>query len=69
MPGMGGEGFYRMLQEQDPALLETLIFASGDIVSASIRDFLQRANRPVLAKPYELKELAALLQEVLADTS
>lgn len=65
MPGMGGQGFHQTIKERHPELLDTLIFASGDIVSPSTRAFLEETHRPTLAKPYELAELKAVIEGML----
>jgi two-component system NtrC family sensor kinase len=67
MPGMGGEMFYERLRAHRPDLLTTLIFTSGDVASRDTHEFLQRTGRPVLAKPYELPELKALVDRVSAE--
>lgn len=67
MPGMGGQGFHQTIQEEHPALLNTLIFTSGDIVSPSTRAFLEGTHRPTLAKPYELGELKAAVEGTIED--
>jgi two-component system, NtrC family, sensor kinase len=64
MPGIGGAGFYRKLQEIRPELLDRLIFASGDISSGVTHEFLRMTGRPVLAKPFPLTELTAAIREV-----
>lgn len=65
MPGMGGEGFYRTLQDRHPSLVGSLMFASGDIVTPSTHDFLQATGRPMLAKPYALSELETMVRETI----
>jgi two-component system NtrC family sensor kinase len=67
MPGMGGEQFYERLRANRPDLVTALIFTSGDVASRDTHEFLQRAGRPVLAKPYELPELKALVDRVSAE--
>jgi len=67
MPGMGGEQFYERLRAQRPDLVNTLIFTSGDVASRDTHEFLQRTGRPVLAKPYELPELKAIVDRVSAE--
>jgi signal transduction histidine kinase/ActR/RegA family two-component response regulator len=57
MPGMSGVEFYRQLQERAPAMAERLIFMSGDTSSSQSYDFLLSSGRPLLSKPFTLKEL------------
>jgi CheY-like chemotaxis protein len=61
MPGVGGEGLYAWIRAEQPGLLERLLFMSGDLLSPRTEAFLERANRPVLAKPFTLAALRAAL--------
>lgn len=65
MPGVSGEDLYRYVQSERPELVSRLIFTSGDVASYDAHKFLEQTNRPVLAKPYELASLNAILCEVL----
>jgi two-component system NtrC family sensor kinase len=66
MPGMGGREFYQELQLAAPALVDRLLFISGDTTSRATRDFLRQAGRPLLSKPFTPNDLyhaiAALTQ-------
>ncbi len=68
MPGMGGEGFYEELRRTRPEMLERLVFASGDLISAETRRFLSGVDRPVLAKPYGIQDLKVVLERVARET-
>jgi signal transduction histidine kinase len=57
MPGMGGREFYHELQLAAPTLIGRLLFISGDITSATTRDFLQQSGRPLLNKPFTPNDL------------
>jgi len=41
-----------------------VVFTTGDSISARTRDRLQRADRPVLRKPFNLEELREMLDRV-----
>lgn len=41
-----------------------IVFTTGDSISLHIRDALQRADRPVLRKPFSLDELREMLERV-----
>jgi PAS domain S-box-containing protein len=64
MPGMSGEEFFGRLREVRPDLVDTVVFTSGDVASRDTHEFLQRAGRPVLAKPYELAELKTVVDRI-----
>jgi two-component system, NtrC family, sensor kinase len=63
MPGLSGEGLYRRWREERPDLAERVIFATGDTVTASTGGFLQSTGQPVLEKPYDLAQLAAIIED------
>ncbi|HEX8463220.1 MAG TPA: ATP-binding protein, partial [Abditibacterium sp.] len=52
MPAVGGPTFFEILQTTRPDLLPRVIFVTGDTMSSSTQEFLQRAGRPVLPKPF-----------------
>lgn len=65
MPGMGGEGLYRWIEQNRPELRRTLIFSSGDRAAPGTHHFLEETGCPVLPKPYELSELGVKLAEII----
>ena len=64
MPGLGGEALYRELCQDDPYHASRVVFVTGDLQSEAARRFFAEAGRPVIAKPFELDELAAVLASV-----
>ena len=48
-------------------LASRLVFSSGDLLSPEFAAFLTEAGRPVLPKPFDLSELARIVEEVYAD--
>jgi signal transduction histidine kinase/FixJ family two-component response regulator len=62
MPGMSGEDLFQRWQRERPAAAVRVIFATGDIVSAAPSAFLYATGQPVLAKPYDLEQLALLVE-------
>jgi PAS domain S-box-containing protein len=65
MPGMSGHEFYRRLQGESSPAIERLIFMTGDVLSPEASRFLQEAGRPVLSKPFALKDLMEVLAQVV----
>ena len=65
MPAVGGPTFFEILQTTRPDLLPRVVFVTGDTVSRSTQEFLGRAKRPVLAKPFDPERLRALVNELL----
>lgn len=63
IPTLSGIELYRWLQKAKPELARNVIFTTGDIMSGETPDFLQQANRPVLAKPFTPSELRAIIRQ------
>jgi DNA-binding response OmpR family regulator len=64
MPRFSGSDLHRWLQRNRPGAVERLVFSSGDVMSPEVAVFLERAQRPVLPKPFDLKELGRIVDEV-----
>ncbi len=69
MPVMDGIALHAALRRTAPALLERLVFASGDIVSPEVAALMQGTRCRVLEKPFELKALAEEADRLLASRS
>jgi two-component system NtrC family sensor kinase len=64
MPGMSGHEFYRRLQAASSPAISRLVFMTGDVLSPEASRFLQEAARPVLSKPFTLRDLTDTLAQV-----
>lgn len=64
MPGMSGHEFYRRLQASNSPAINRLVFMTGDVLSPEASRFLQEAARPVLSKPFTLRDLTDTLAQV-----
>jgi CheY-like chemotaxis protein len=62
MPGMSGIELHERLAAQRPGILSRIIYATGDTASPETAAFLARVERPVLEKPFELSQLASLVE-------
>ena len=69
MPGLSGREVYQWVSVSRPDLLGRLVFASGDIASPETAAFLSSSSRPVLEKPFELAELAAVVAQVRGEVA
>jgi two-component system NtrC family sensor kinase len=65
MPAVGGPTFFEILQTIRPDLLPRVMFVTGDTVSPSTQEFLRRAGRPMLTKPFDPERLRAVVTENL----
>lgn len=65
MPVMNGAELHQAAKELKPETAGRFIFISGDTVNEDTRDYLAGIDNPALSKPFSLKELQQLLQQVL----
>jgi signal transduction histidine kinase/CheY-like chemotaxis protein len=63
MPGLSGAGVYDALVRQAPQLLGRLVFVTGDPGSSEVASFVARCRAPIVAKPFEPRELLGRLRE------
>ena len=64
MPRCSGPELYRWLLDNRPDAARRVVFSSGDAESPESAVFLRETRRPVLSKPFELGQLARLIDEV-----
>jgi CheY-like chemotaxis protein len=64
MPRLSGRDFYEWLACARPDAALKLVFSTGDVLSSEFAEFLSEAGRPLLPKPFELRELARIVEEV-----
>jgi two-component system NtrC family sensor kinase len=61
MAEVGGREFYDALVRERPELARRVVFATGDTVREDVVLFLETTGRPLLRKPFTLKELRSVL--------
>ncbi len=64
MPGLNGVDLHDRLAELRPAILERIIFSTGDTVSEEVADIIGKTRCLVLQKPFALSELLKTVQRV-----
>jgi two-component system NtrC family sensor kinase len=64
MPDLGGEALYREMLDRDARHARRVVFVTGDLQSNAAQRFLIEAGRPVIGKPFQLDDLAAVLASV-----
>ena len=67
MPGVSGVALHDRLASQRPELLDRLVIATGDVVSADAAAFVARTRCVVLEKPFEPSALDAMLRAIVAE--
>ncbi|MGH7522297.1 MAG: hybrid sensor histidine kinase/response regulator [Gemmatimonadales bacterium] len=64
MPGMSGGEFLDRLRREHPAMVQRLIFTTGDTFASDTSKILNDSGVPSLVKPYDFAKLETLLHEV-----
>lgn len=67
MPDGGARALCAWLERHHPALLRRTIWLTGGASSSEAREFLSAQSRPVLKKPFALRELDDLVSEILGE--
>ncbi len=61
MPDVDGKTFYTEVQSRWPALLDRIVFCTGDVVNPRTQSFLQELGCRYVTKPFKVEELLTLL--------
>ena len=69
MPEVDGPTVYEAVQALQPALLPRLVMTTGDVTSEAASRFLSGLATPVLEKPFELADVAALCERLRAEAA
>ena len=64
-PVISGSQLYEYLEKERPELTSKVIFATGDSLNRSTKEFLDRVNRPFLTKPYSPAQLKSLILQTI----
>jgi len=64
MPGMSGAEFLQGLRREHPAMVNRLIFTTGDTFATDTSSLLRDAGVPSLVKPYDFSKLESVIREV-----
>ena len=64
MPGMSGGEFLERLRREHPAMVNRLIFTTGDTFATDTSSLLRDSGVPSLVKPYDFAKLETVLREV-----
>jgi PAS domain S-box-containing protein len=67
MPHMSGMEFYRVLQEQFPAIARRVVFMTGGIFTDAARAFIAQAPNPTIDKPFDRDHLEAVLTRIASE--
>jgi CheY-like chemotaxis protein len=62
---MNGIELYQQLEDENPEAVKEFIFTTGDVLSGSIKEFLEANERPYLPKPFTPEDLRAIVRKAL----
>ena len=65
MPRLDGPGFFQELGRLRPEMTSRVVFVTGDTLSAATRRFLEQCGAPSVRKPFEPRQLRAVVRRVL----
>jgi two-component system NtrC family sensor kinase len=65
LPDADGKTVWQWIRRHRPALVERVVFMTGDTLSPGSHQFLQDAGRPVLPKPVSMEQFARMVDTVL----
>ena len=69
MPGFSGIELHAALREMRPDMLDHLLFCTGEVDSPAVSAFVADTNCRVLVKPFDLRTLASLSDDIAAKRS
>jgi CheY-like chemotaxis protein len=64
MPEMDGPALYDALRSRSPQLLDRVLFCSGGLISARLREFAAKIPNVFLDKPISLDVLCAAIERI-----
>jgi DNA-binding response OmpR family regulator len=62
-PVINGIQLYEYLEKERPELTGKVIFTTGDCLNVKTKAFLDRVNRPYLAKPYSPTQIKSFIKD------
>jgi two-component system NtrC family sensor kinase len=65
MPGMSGFELHQRIRTIDDTLARSVVFITGDVMSAATQARLAQIGNPYLAKPFSIEKLETLVQSML----
>jgi CheY-like chemotaxis protein len=66
LPFLGGDDFFRQVQQLFPDMAKRVVFVTGWASDQSVSEFLEKTGQPCLSKPFEAGDLIAAVQQVAA---
>ena len=67
MPDLDGCALYREIERQWPERAASVVFVTGDTLTAGLREFARQSGRPVIEKPFLPSDVRRLVADLTAD--
>jgi two-component system NtrC family sensor kinase len=65
MPGMSGIELHSHILEKSPVMKNKIIFITGDVMGADIKEFLMKNDLAYFAKPFDIEALKAKISSLM----
>jgi PAS domain S-box-containing protein len=66
MPDLDGRALYREIERRWPAQAERVVFVTGDMLTATLREFVAASGRPLIEKPFLPSDVRRVVGELAA---
>jgi PAS domain S-box-containing protein len=65
MPDLDGRALYQEIERRWPRRTARVVFVTGDTLSPSLREFVERSDRPVIEKPFMPSDVRRIVAELV----
>ncbi len=65
LPGMSGIELYKHIEKIDHALLDRVVFITGDVMGMETSDFLSKTSAPCITKPFDIGQVKQLINSMI----
>jgi PAS domain S-box-containing protein len=66
MPDLDGRALYREIERRWPGLTNRVVFVTGDMLTATLREFVAASGRPLIEKPFLPSDVRRIVGELAA---
>ncbi|HEU4457786.1 MAG TPA: PAS domain S-box protein [Methylibium sp.] len=66
MPDLDGRALYREIEQRWPGLAARVVFITGDMLTATLREFVAASGRPLIEKPFLPSDVRRMVIELAA---
>lgn len=64
LPRVNGREIFKRLKQTKPSMSKNVVFVTGDLASKETKEFLEKAGRPFITKPFGLNDIKKAVKEV-----